>query len=60
MNLTYIKKPMNYNTPANNDMFKVTSRNTRTRCEIYSKLKMKMVYLLLKFEYVSHFSLADI
>ena len=35
--------------PAGNCMFKVNNRNTRTRCEIYSKLRVKttMVSLLL-------------
>ena len=27
--------------PASNDMFKVNNSNTRTRCEIYSKLTIK-------------------
>ena len=35
----YIKG--NYHIPAGNYMFKVNNRNTRTRCEICSKLTIK-------------------
>ena len=35
--------------PAGNDMFKVGNRNTRTRCEICSKLTIKNI-----FEHISH------
>ena len=31
-----------YQNPAGNYMFKVSNRNTRTRCEIYSKLTIKI------------------
>ena len=31
-----------YQNPAGNYMFKVNNRNTRTRCEIYSKLTIKI------------------
>ena len=44
----FIKKFININSagkyfghPAGNYMFKVNKRNTRTRCEIYSKLTIK-------------------
>ena len=43
-------------------MFKVNSRNTRTRCEICSKLTIKTPdrrhgFFIVNFEYVSHFVL---
>ena len=51
------------NLPAGNYMFKINNRNTRTRCEICSKLKVKTqerhqwrrsaVYVV-NFEHISH------
>ena len=49
--------------PAGNYMFKANNRNTRTRCEICSKLTIKApkrrqwrrsVVLIVNFEYISH------
>ena len=50
-------------TPAGNYMFKVNDRNTKTRCEICSKLTIKIperrhwrrsVIFIINFEYISH------
>ena len=38
---TLLQKNSNNNNPAGNCMFKVNNRNTRTRCEICSKLTIK-------------------
>ena len=40
--------------PAGNYMFKVNSRNTRTRCEICSKLTIKIPDIFINFERISH------
>ena len=55
--------------PAGNYMFKVNNRNTRTRCEICSKLTIKTPQrrhmrhsgvFIVSFEHISHLSLAHI
>ena len=50
--------------PAGNYMFKVNNRNTRTRCEIFSKLKVKLPGIwrrsgifIVNFEYILRFVL---
>ena len=47
--------------PAGNNMFKVNSRNTRTRCEISSKLTINMFKVnnvfIVNFEHISHLGL---
>ena len=52
-------------TPAGNYMFKVNNRNTRTRCEICSKLTIKIPerqrrssVFFVNFEHISHLVLA--
>ena len=51
------------NIPAGNYMFKVNNRNTRTKCEIYSKLTKKITerrrwrrsgIIIFGFEHISH------
>ena len=51
------------NNPADNNMFKVNKRNTRTRCEICSKLTIKIPeqrqcrgsgIFIVNFEHISH------
>ena len=55
--------------PAENYMFKVNNRNTRTWCEICSKLTIKKTerrhwrrsgYLTVNFEHISHFALVSL
>ena len=47
-------RAVHYNCPAGNYNFKVNNRNTRTRCEICSKLNdVFIVY----FEHISHLAL---
>ena len=52
-----------YDNPAGNNLFKVNNGNTRTRCEICSKLKIKTPerrhwgrsgVFIVNFEYISH------
>ena len=47
--------------PAGNNMFKVNNRNTRTRCEISSKLTINMFKVnnvfIVNFEHISHLGL---
>ena len=40
--------------PAGNYMFKVNKRNTRIRCEIFSKSAMNTLYYIINFEHISH------
>ena len=35
-------------------MFKVNNKDTRTRCEIYSKLTIKTPKVIVNFEHISH------
>ena len=53
-----------YHYPAGNNMFKINDRNTRTRCEICSKLTIKTPewrrwhrsgVFIVSFEHISHF-----
>ena len=55
-----------HSNPAGNYMFKVSNRNTRTRCEICSKLTVKTPerchcrrsgFFIVNFEYISHLAL---
>ena len=54
------KEDKNKECPAGNYMFKVNNRNTRTRCEICSKLKIKIPERRqwrrssVNFEHISH------
>ena len=47
-----------YSYPAGNCIFKVSNRNTRTRCELYSKLTIKTLLLsfvfTVNFEHILH------
>ena len=47
--------------PAGNNMFKINNRNTRTRCEISSKLTINMFKVnnvfIVNFEHISHLGL---
>ena len=59
----YTKYKMCFSIPAGNCMFKVNNRNTRTRCEICSKLTIKTPerrhlhrsgVFIVNFEHISH------
>ena len=45
----FTKKSLTLHVPADNYMFKVNNRNTRTRCEIYSKLTIKTRVTYIKY-----------
>ena len=53
----YCRNQKNF-VPANNYMFKINNRNTRTRCEICSKLTIKTperrLLTIVNFEHISH------
>ena len=55
--VNYLLEKLNkqdFNTiPAGNYMLKVNNRNTRTRCEICSKLNNKGIFIV-NFEHISH------
>ena len=60
---TYLQHNMKKEYPAGNYMFKVNNRNTRTRCEICSKLTIKTPerrqwrrsgVFIVNFEHISH------
>ena len=62
-NLLYLEIAVNKSFPAGNYMFKVNNRNTRTRCEICSKLTIKIPerrqwrrsgIFIVNFEHISH------
>ena len=61
--MKYLCRRCFWSNPAGNNLFKVNSRNTRTRCEICSKLKIKTPewrqwrrsgFFIVNFEHMSH------
>ena len=50
---TIIPKPLHPDSPAGIYLLKVNNRNTRTRCEICSKLTTKTP-IIVNFEHISH------
>ena len=54
--LDYLRRSFSTGNPSNICLFKVNNRNTRKKCEIFSKLTIKTVFIV-NFENISHFFL---